>query len=166
MRESVFETIVGLFVVAAAGAFLWFAIARGGEASTGGDRYDVLARFNNVSGISRGSDVRIAGVKKGVVKSVDFDGDRFEAVLMLALDGDVELPDDSDARVSTDGLLGGAFIAVEPGGGFDVIAQDGSGEIVYTRGSVDLLTLFASFASESGGDESESSSAQDEDPYQ
>jgi phospholipid/cholesterol/gamma-HCH transport system substrate-binding protein len=32
----------------------------------------------------------------------------------------------------------------------DNIAQDGTGEIQYTRGSVDLLTLFASFASGSG----------------
>jgi phospholipid/cholesterol/gamma-HCH transport system substrate-binding protein len=38
-------------------------------------------------------------------------------------------------------------VALEPGGSFDNIPQDGSGEIQYTRGSVDLLTLFASFAS-------------------
>jgi phospholipid/cholesterol/gamma-HCH transport system substrate-binding protein len=43
-------------------------------------------------------------------------------------------------------------VALEPGGSFDNIPQDGSGEIKYTRGSVDLLTLFASFASGSGGD--------------
>ena len=47
-------------------------------------------------------------------------------------------------------LLGGAYVALEPGGSFDNIPQDGSGEIQYTRGSVDLLTLFASFASGGG----------------
>ncbi|OZB15199.1 MAG: hypothetical protein B7X53_12085, partial [Hyphomonas sp. 34-62-18] len=68
-----------------------------------------------------------------------------------SLDSKWELPDDTDARISTDGLLGGAYIALEPGAGFDVIPQDGTGEIQYTRGSVDLLTLFASFASGGGG---------------
>lgn len=152
MRESVFETLVGGLVVAVAGLFLWFALAVGGDSQGKGDQYEVLARFNNVSGISRGSDVRIAGVKAGVVKSIEGDPQRFEALLTLSLDKKWELPDDTDARISTDGLLGGSYIALEPGGGFDTIAQDGSGEIRYTRGSVDLLTLFASFAGGGGGD--------------
>lgn len=152
MRESVFETLVGALVVMVAGVFLWFALAVGGDTDVKGDQYNVLARFNNVSGISRGSDVRIAGVKAGVVKSIEGDPQRFEAMLTLSLDKKWELPDDTDARISTDGLLGGAYIALEPGGGFDTIAQDGTGEIQYTRGSVDLLTLFASFAGGGGGD--------------
>lgn len=150
MRESVFETLVGALVVAVAAIFLWFALARGGEASASTAQYDVTARFNNVSGLSRGSDVRIAGVKAGIVKAIDGDPDRFEAVVTLALDSKWALPDDTDARISTDGLLGGAYIALEPGGGMETIAQDGTGIIEYTRGSVDLLTLFASFAAGSG----------------
>ena len=152
MRESLFETLIGAAVVAVAGIFLWFAIDRSGETQSQGDQYELEARFNNVSGISRGSDVRIAGVKAGIVKSIVGDPERFEAVVTLSLDEKWALPDDTDARVSTDGLLGGAYVALEPGGSFDNIPQDGSGEIKYTRGSVDLLTLFASFASGSGGD--------------
>lgn len=152
MRESFFETLIGAVVVGVAGFFLWFALARGGDSSgLGVNQYEVTARFNSVSGISRGSDVRIAGVKAGVVKSIDGDPQTFEAVLKLALDSKWELPDDTDARISTDGLLGGAYIALEPGAGFDNIPQDGTGEIQFTRGSVDLLTLFASFASGGGG---------------
>lgn len=170
MRESMFETLVGALVVAVAGVFLWFAIARGGEASAGPDRYELKARFNNISGIERGADVRIAGVKAGVVKAIEGDPQRFEAVMTMSLDKKWQLPDDSDARISTDGLLGGAYVALEPGGSFDNIPQDGSGEIQYTRGSVDLLTLFASFASGGGngggasGTADESTTA-DEDPY-
>ncbi|MBK8199163.1 MAG: outer membrane lipid asymmetry maintenance protein MlaD [Acidobacteria bacterium] len=151
MRESAFETLIGALVVGVAAFFLWFALARGGEATTAGKTYDVTARFNNVSGVSRGSDVRIAGVKAGVVKAIDGDPERFEAVMTLSLDQKWALPDDTDARISTDGLLGGAYVALEPGAGMDNIPQDGTGEIQYTRGSVDLLTLFASFASGGGG---------------
>ncbi len=164
MRESLFETLVGAAVVAVAAVFLWFAIARGGEASAGPDRYELTARFNNISGIDRGADVRIAGVKAGVVKAIDGDPQRFEAVLTLSLDKKWQLPDDTDARISTDGLLGGAYVALEPGGSFDNIPQDGSGEIQYTRGSVDLLTLFASFASGGGGDASADAPSSDPAP--
>ena len=165
MRESLFETLIGAIVIGVAGFFLWFALARGGDAAAvGANQYEVTARFNSVSGISRGSDVRIAGVKAGVVKTIEGDPDTFEAVLKLSLDSKWALPDDTDARISTDGLLGGAYIALEPGAGFDTIAQDGTGEIIYTRGSVDLLTLFASFASGGGGSsESSASTAADDD---
>ncbi len=161
MRESMFETLVGALVVVVAGVFLWFAIARGGRASAGPDTYELEARFNNVSGIERGSDVRIAGVKAGVVKSIVGDPKRFEAVMMMSVDKKWELPDDTDARISTDGLLGNSYVALEPGGSFDNIPQDGSGEIKYTRGSVDLLTLFASFASGGGKDDSDSGASAD-----
>lgn len=160
MRESAFETLIGAIVVAVAAVFLWFALARGSDAAAmGGKTYEVTARFNSVSGLARGSDVRIAGVKAGVIKSIDGDPQRFEAVVTMTLDSKWELPDDTDARVSTDGLLGGAYVALEPGAGFDVIPQDGTGEIQYTRGSVDLLTLFASFAAGSGGSTSETTAS-------
>lgn len=177
MRESVFETIVGAIVVAIAGTFLWFAMQKSGDDAGGGDRYDVTARFNNASGISRGSDVRLAGVKAGVVKSITGDPQRFEAVVTLSVDDKWDLPEDTDARISTDGLLGGSYVALEPGGSLENVSKDGNGEIKFTRGSVDLLTLFASFASGSGDDGGSSDSAAPssddgagdldaEDPYQ
>lgn len=158
MRESMFETAIGAAVVAISALFLWFALARGGDSGASGNQYEVTARFNSVSGLARGADVRIAGVKAGVVKQIDGDPERFEAVVKMSLDPKWSLPDDTDARVLTDGLLGGAFIALEPGGGFDTIAKDGTGVVQYTRGSVDLLTLFASFAagSSSGGTQTDS----------
>lgn len=161
MRESLFETLIGLGVVLAAGGFMSYALANGTDGATSSENYEVTARFNNVSGITRGSDVRLAGVKVGVVQSVEADYVRAEAVLRLAVASGLELPDDTDARITSDGLLGGAYIALEPGGGFDVIATDGTGEIVYTRGSVDLLTLVGSFASSLGGDEDEESGQED-----
>lgn len=153
MRESVFETLIGSGVVIAAGLFMTYALANGSDGATSRENYEITARFNNVAGITRGSDVRLAGVKVGVVQSVEADFTRAEAVLRLAVPSLLELPDDTDARISSDGLLGGAYIALEPGGGFDMIAKDGTGEIVFTRGSVDLLTLVGSFASSLGGED-------------
>ncbi|MEO0884219.1 MAG: outer membrane lipid asymmetry maintenance protein MlaD [Pseudomonadota bacterium] len=158
MRESVFETLIGALVLVAAGVFMWFAVDQGGEATNGGARYVVSAKFNNVSGIDRGSDVRLAGLKIGVVEDMQLNPVTYEADVRLSIDGGIDLPDDSDARISSDGLLGGAYVALEPGGGFDLIAKDGSGEILYTRGSVDLLTLVGSFASSLGDDSGDAES--------
>lgn len=161
MRESLFETLIGFVVVVAAGVFMAYALANGTDGGSNGERYEVSARFNNVAGINRGSDVRMAGVKVGVVQSIEADYQRAEAILRLAVDESLELPDDTDARITTDGLLGGAYIALELGGGFDVLPKDGTGEIIYTRGSVDLLTLVGSFASSLGGEEEASASSSD-----
>ena len=158
MRESAFETLVGFFVVGAAVLFAVFAIDNGTDGPASSDTYEVTARFNNVAGITRGADVRLAGVKIGIVKAIEADFVRAEAVVKLSVASGLELPDDTDARITADGLLGGSYIALEPGGGFDVIAKDGTGEIVYTRGSVDLLTLVGSFASSlNDGDDEDAS---------
>lgn len=152
MREGTFETLVGAAVAFVTGLFLWYMMAVSNQGSSN-ERYYLTARFNNIGGISTGSDVRLAGVKVGVVHSIKADFDRAEAVVMLAVDKNLTLVDDADARVTTDGLLGNAYISIEQGGGFDEISKDGSGEIIYTRGSVDLLTLAAELMS--GSDSSD-----------
>lgn len=146
MREGAFETVVGAAVAFVTGLFLWYMIAATDQ-GTSNERYFLTARFNNIGGIATGSDVRLAGVKVGVVQSIEADFDRAEAVVMLSVDKNLTLADDADARVTTDGLLGNAYISIQQGGGFDEIAKDGSGEIIYTRGSVDLLTLAAELMS-------------------
>ena len=99
MRESLFETLVGAVVVAVAAAFAWFAIMRGGDASAGPDQYDLIARFNNVSGIERGSDVRIAGVKIGQVSAIGLDDD-LRAEVSMEVDSKVALSVDSSAATT------------------------------------------------------------------
>lgn len=156
MRESIFETLVGFAVLIAAGFFMWFAMDRGADASTGSGRYEVTARFNSVVGIDRGSDVRLAGVKVGIVSELELDFDRTEAVVRLSIDDRIELWDDAVVKVSSESLLGGSYIDLDAGGGgYELLPSDGTAEILNTRGSVDLLTLVGSFASGIGGETGE-----------
>ncbi|MEM9739486.1 MAG: MlaD family protein [Pseudomonadota bacterium] len=174
MRESIVETLIGVAVVAVAAAFLWFALARGGDVSTGSADLEVGARFSSVSGVDRGADVRIAGVKVGVVQSIRLDWETNEALLTMGVDSGIEVFDDAVARIQTDGLLGGSYIALDPGyDAFELgpIPACGAGESLFdgtgcsmianTQGSVDLLTLFASFASGGDGGSSETSAEDD-----
>lgn len=174
MRESLVETLIGAAVVLVAALFLWFALARGGDVQTGGADRELGARFSSVSGVDRGADVRIAGVKVGVVRAISLDRQTNEALLTMGVDGEIDIFEDAVARIQTDGLLGGAYIALDPG--YDAfslgpVPECGVGEglfdstgcsmIANTQGSVDLLTLFASFAT--GGGDSDSSSSSDDD---
>lgn len=140
------ETILGAIVAVIAVGFFAFAAAQAGQ--TGGrGRYDLVARFQRVDGVAVGSDVRVSGVKVGVVRAVSLDTDTYLARLTLTIDNGVQVLDDSTARIATDGLLGGAYVAIEPAG---MDALPAGGEIPNTQGSVDLLTLFASFAQGQG----------------
>ncbi len=164
MRESIFETLIGLAVLVVAGVFLWFALARGGDGVSGDDNVLVGARFSSAASIDRGTDVRMAGVKIGSVRDVSLDRARSEAKVTFSVrSGILPLSDGTTARVQSDGLLGGSYINLEEAEGFgeivaceageELFGDSGCGEILYAQGSIDLMTLFASFASGSGGDE-------------
>jgi phospholipid/cholesterol/gamma-HCH transport system substrate-binding protein len=136
------ETILGALVAIVAIGFFAFAAAQAGQTGAR-DGYDLTARFQRVDGINVGSDVRISGVKVGVVRAIALDPATYQARLTLTLNNGIQVLDDSTARVASDGLLGGAYIAIEPAG-MDALAA--GAEIPNTQGSVDLLTLFASMA--------------------
>ena len=170
MRESLVETLIGLAIVIVAGVFFWFALSTGGDAPVSSDAREMGARFSSVAGVDRGTDVRVAGVKVGVVRDVALDRETNEARAILSVDSGIEIFEDAVARIQTDGLLGGAYVALDPG--FDAFALgpvpacagsqslfDGTGcnMINNTQGSVDLMTLFASFASGGGGGDGGSS---------
>jgi phospholipid/cholesterol/gamma-HCH transport system substrate-binding protein len=145
------ETILGAAVAVVAVGFFAFAAAQAGQSGNAAG-YDLVARFQRVDGIAVGSDVRVSGVKVGVVRSVELDPETYMARLTLTVSNGVQVLDDSTARIASDGLLGGAYVAIEPAG---MDALPPGGEIPNTQGSVDLLTLFASFARGQGGNDSQ-----------
>jgi phospholipid/cholesterol/gamma-HCH transport system substrate-binding protein len=140
------ETILGLVVVAVAAGFFAFAAASAGQTGNAGATYDLTARFQRVDGIAVGSDVRVSGVKVGVVRAIELDRSTYLAKVTLSIERGVDLLDETTARIASDGLLGGAYVALEPAG-MDPIPA--GGEIVNTQGSVDLLTVLSSAVGQS-----------------
>jgi len=141
MRESLFETLVGLAVIAVAGFFLVFSLSQQSGAATG-DSYMLAAKFGRADGVGPGTDVRVAGVKVGQVTSVDYDPKTVKAVVKMSLRKDIVLPVDSTAQIQSDSLLGGSYIYVLVGGDPDEnLPVDGTGVFDYTRGTVDIMSL-------------------------
>jgi phospholipid/cholesterol/gamma-HCH transport system substrate-binding protein len=143
MRESLFETLVGVAVVAVATIFLVFSLQQRSDAAPR-ESYELHANFNRIDGISTGSDVRMAGVKVGTVSAVSLDPKSYKAAVTFTMKNGVQVPDDSTAQVQSDGLLGGAYIGIMVGGSFDYVPKGGT--IEFTRGSVDLITVLSELA--------------------
>ncbi len=146
LKDHVAEAVAGLAVVAVAALFLVYALGRTGSA--GGDSYPLTARFPNSAGITVGSDVRVSGLKVGTVTAQKLDTASYQAVVTLSVAKDVKLPLDSSAAITSEGLLGGSFIALIPGGDPEQLAP--GDEITDTQGSTDLMGLIGSFINRSG----------------
>ncbi len=142
MTEKRSEIFVGAVVLAVAVGFLIYLLQSTGF-GVGGDRYSITASFRSAEGISVGTEVRLAGVKVGSVSGVELDPQSYRALTKISVDKDVLIPDDSAVIVAAEGLLGGNFVEIIPGGSPFNIEQ--GGEIVDTQGSVSLINLLLKF---------------------
>ncbi|PKR53344.1 outer membrane lipid asymmetry maintenance protein MlaD [Thalassospira marina] len=138
MSNRLVETLAGGAVICVAVAFAVFSYSRAGLRSVEGG-YELSASFNRIDGLATGNDVRISGVKVGSVVSQELDPKTYMAVIHMKIRSDVELPTDSAAKIASDGLLGGKFVSLEPGGDIDMLQPGGTVE--YTQGSVNLEEL-------------------------
>jgi len=137
MKSNTFEAIVGAVVIFLAVVFLFVGFSS--MKLKKGNNYNLSALFNRIDGIKLGSDVRMSGIKIGTVTKQELDNSTFEAKVFMSIDLKISIPDDSSAKITTDGLLGGNYISIEPGGS-DIYLSNNE-EIFFTQGAVDLIGL-------------------------
>jgi phospholipid/cholesterol/gamma-HCH transport system substrate-binding protein len=161
MRRNIIETVMGAVVLVVAVVFVVIAFKSTSVGDVSG--YHVSVEFDDISGLTNGTDVRMAGVKIGTVESQALDPDTYFAEVVLNIDDTIRLPMDTSARIIPEGLLGGNYVALEPGAEEDMISQDGDGSIQYAQGAinvVDLLGRFIFSAADAGSSSSEQSDSQ------
>ncbi len=149
MHRNMIETIVGAAVLLVAAGFLLFAY-KGSDMNVGrSDGYTVKARFANATGINPGSDVRIGGIKIGVVTDMQLDNKTYDAVAIMHIDSRTPVPADSSAAIVGSGLLSDKFVQITPGG--DEAMLKNNGAIQFTQSSVSLEELIGKFVFSGGG---------------
>ena len=134
------ELWAGAAVLAVAAGFLFWSTDLGRPLRDG---YELRAAFPNVDGIEVGTEVRVAGVKVGRVSAIDLNPQTYLAEARLTVPSSIRLPTDSAALIQSDGLLGGAYIELQPGGAAEDLAP--GDEIEEVQGAVSLLSLMMKF---------------------
>ena len=141
MERTKVNVAVGLFLVLGILALGWLSIKLGRVSFLGGTGYLVTADFPSVGGLKAGSGVEIAGVLIGRVESIGLAD--YQARVVLRLNGDVKLQDDSIASIKTKGLIGEKYIRISPGGSDKLIPPNG--RIREVEAPVDLEELISKY---------------------
>lgn len=141
MRRNIAEILAGAVVLVIAAGFLAYAVAHSGRTRVSG--YPLHASFDHIDGLGVGSDVRIAGVKVGSVLDTRIDPKTFLANVTLTLADQIRLPKDSSAQITSESLLGGKYLELQPGGD-ETMLQPG-GTITITQSSVSIEQLLGKF---------------------
>ena len=136
MRGNILEAVVGAVVLLVAAFFLYFAYTANGEKINNG--YELVANFDNIGGLVVGADVKISGVKVGIVAQIAVDKDYTARVVLLIKDN-IKIPTDSAACISTDGLIGNKFVSIDIGVEDDKMTQGDRFDI--TKSAVNLEDL-------------------------
>ena len=135
-RDETREITVGALVVVAAIALGLFLHLRTGTATSG---YELNVRLPKTDGLSKGSEVRVSGVKVGSVTDLTLDPISYLATVHMNIRDDVQVPADSSLEVTSGGLLGNLYVAIRPGRSKAMLAPGGL--IVKSCGAEDVMAM-------------------------
>jgi phospholipid/cholesterol/gamma-HCH transport system substrate-binding protein len=152
------EIGVGLFVALGIAALFMLAmqVSNLGIMTASGDTYIISAGFDNIGGLKVRSPVTVSGVRVGRVEAINYDTRAYEAVVSLRIDNayDRSFPEDTTASIFTSGLLGEQYVALEPGGSIENLA-DGD-RIQLTQSALVLEQVIGQFLYSVASKDSES----------
>ena len=110
-----FEAMIGFVILLICSLFIVHTISVGKQVKRETYSNVIYAKFRNIDGIKIGSDIKISGVRVGVVNDLKLSNDDYSVNLKLSLKKDIKIPDDSIISIRSDGLLGGKFLDIKPG---------------------------------------------------
>tara|TARA_B100001248_G_scaffold177106_1_gene134524 strand:- start:51 stop:494 length:444 start_codon:yes stop_codon:yes gene_type:complete len=144
MKTNILDALLGFTVLLITVLFLFYVYISLDTKLFKNDGFRLHARFENIDGIVTGSKVKLSGVNIGTVKSISLEPESYYAFITMNFDKKFSFPDDTEASVQLEGLLGGSYISILPGGSDVMLLNDQ--EILYTQGSTSLLNLMLKFA--------------------
>ena len=110
------------------------------------------ANFNKVDGLVQGTDVRLSGVKIGVVNKMYLHNNKPQ--IRISIRNEINIPSDSSISIQTDGLFGKKYLSIEPGGMDEYLRNDDN--LSFTEDSIliqDLLNKIIEIGEIKKGDE-------------
>ena len=141
-RKS-FEAIIGVVVLLLCGLFFSHIFQKGKITKYEHYGYILYAKFNNIDGVSIGSEVKIAGIRVGTVEDIKLDKETFQAIVKIDIQKELKIPADSTISISSSGILGGKFVNLKIGID-DNILKNGE-YFINTQSAVDFENLISKF---------------------
>lgn len=145
MNTRKIEILVGLFVAAGLAALFMLAMKVSNlNIYSNDDGYEIIANFDDASGLKVKSPVTMAGVLIGRVSKISFNAKTFEAVVRIRVESQYDtLPKDTSASIYTAGLLGEKYIGLEAGGDEENLKNND--KLQLTQSSLVLEKLISRF---------------------
>jgi len=142
VTESRIEALIGFAVLVVAAVFL-SSMLRVGPEHSGTGSYSLIAEFTSAQGLDVGTDVRMAGITIGTITDMQINMLTYKADVTMKITDGIEVFEDSLVKVSSDGLLGEAYVNIQQGA-IPIALMDGD-RIVDTQGRIDLVDALAEF---------------------
>ena len=116
MQQKMVEMSVGFLILLAFGCLFFIAFNASVVADFHGEEKIVIsADFANVSGLRVKAPVKLSGVRIGEVVSIGLNKSSYQAHVIMKIRSNSKVPEDSEALVLTEGLLGSKYVGLEPG---------------------------------------------------
>ena len=137
MRYNPVETLMGGIVLITAICFLIIGMKTVNDNQKEG--YQISLIFGSSAGLKNGDHVKISGINVGKILNLELDLENYNAKVVVNLNDNIKVPDDSSARITSSSLLGGNFIDIIPGSAETYLKFD---DIIYdTKDSVSFTDL-------------------------
>ena len=137
MRYNPVETLMGGIVLITAICFLILGMKTVNDNQKEG--YQISLIFGSSAGLKNGDHVKISGINVGKILNLELNMENYNAKVIVNLNDNIKVPDDSSARIISSSLLGGNFIDIIPGSAETYLKFD---DIIYdTKDSVSFTDL-------------------------
>jgi phospholipid/cholesterol/gamma-HCH transport system substrate-binding protein len=154
MKKYSKETVVGIFVVIGLVCIGYMTVKLGNVGFFGDNTYSLFAKFNTVTGLREGNPVIMLGLDVGKVQKFTMDQENQQVMVEFKINKGIEVYDDAIASIKTEGLIGDKYVAIDPGGGGDLLAAGDT--ITDTNSPTDIMDLVSKYAfGDVGGDKEE-----------
>ena len=141
-RQSLYiDFIVGVFMLLGVACLAYLSVRLAREDFISTDGYPVYAVFSNISGLSVGAPVEIAGVDVGKVAGIALD--EYDAKVKMMVDDGISLTTDVIASIRTKGLFGEKYVELALGGDEEILPAGGT--IRDTEPAMDFESLISKF---------------------
>lgn len=151
-RSGSVDFVTGLFVFLGIAAIFWLIVETSNyRAYKLTEGYTVSARFSDIGSLKVRAPVTLAGFPVGRVVRIDFDKDRYQAIVRMRLSPRFDnIPVDSSASILTAGLLGEKYVGLEPGADTTFLKE--GDEITFTQSAVVLENLVSKYLFNKAGE--------------